>query len=197
MKFHTGTTEVAATFYPLKGNSMESGTADLIQVRTKTPIVAGPGDHFILRTPSPVRTIGGGRIIEAAERRLKGNRPGVMEDLHERAEAVLDDRRFVEYCVRRAESLAVDESALAVAHQNSPPPAAGNPRRTGRASKRSVSIPGGHYLHRQTAAEAAESIVELVRDFHAKSPERPGLPLEQLRKRCPSTRRFSRISSQA
>ncbi len=104
VKFHTGTSDVAAMFYPLKGNHMEGGAEGLIQVRTKTPFVAGPGDYFIIRTPSPVRTIGGGRIVEAVDRRLKGSRPGVYEDLQQRAEAVLDERRFVEYCVRRAES---------------------------------------------------------------------------------------------
>ena len=51
VKFHTGTSEVAAMFYPLRGNQMEGGAAGLIQVRTKTPVVAGPGDHFLLRTP--------------------------------------------------------------------------------------------------------------------------------------------------
>jgi selenocysteine-specific elongation factor len=184
VKFHTGTTEVAASFYPLKGNSMESGTSDLIQVRVKTPIVAGPGDHFILRTPSPVRTIGGGRIIEAADRRIKANRPGIMEELYERAEAVLDDRRFVEYCVRKAEMLAVDEAALAFRTKV--------PRRrlqeilaelVGQQKIRTIS--GGQYLHVQSAAEACDRIVELVREFHVQTPESPGLPLEQLRQKMP------------
>ena len=83
----------------------------LMQVRTKAPVVAGPGDHFILRTPSPVRTIGGGRIVEAVARRLKGSRPNVVEDLTARAEAIGDECRFVEYCVRRGESPAVSEPA--------------------------------------------------------------------------------------
>jgi selenocysteine-specific elongation factor len=185
VKFHTGTSEVAAMFYPLKGNFMESGTEDLIQIRTKTPIVAGPGDHFIVRTPSPVRTIGGGRIIEAVERRMKGNRPGVMEDLHERAEATLDEHRFVEYCIRRAESLAADEQSLAVRTKI--------PRSRLReilaelTEKQTILSPlGGIYLHRQTAAETAENILHHITQFHRQSPERPGLPWEQLRKSIPS-----------
>ncbi len=181
VKFHTGTTEVAASFYPLKGNFMESGTEDLIQVRAKTPIIAGPGDHFIVRTPSPVRTIGGGRIIEAVERRLKGNRPGVMEDLRERAAAVLDERRFVEYCVRRAELLAADEPALAV--RTKIPRARLREILAELAENQTLLSPqGGLYLHRQTAAEAAEYIIKQIGEFHRQSPERPGLPWEQLRK---------------
>ena len=74
VKFHTGTSDVAAMFYPLRGTHMEGGASGLIQIKTKTPMVAGPGDHFLLRTSSPVRTIGGGLIIEAIERRLKGSR---------------------------------------------------------------------------------------------------------------------------
>ncbi len=114
VKFHTGTSEVAAMFYPLQGNHMAGGDAGLIQIRTKSPVVAGPGDPFLLRTPSPVQTIGGGVIVEAVPRRLKGSRPNVCRDLEERAAAILDERRFVEYCVRNAESLAVRESAIAV-----------------------------------------------------------------------------------
>ncbi|MCC6127548.1 MAG: selenocysteine-specific translation elongation factor [Pirellulales bacterium] len=187
VKFHTGTTEVAASFYPLTGNFMESGTTDLVQLRTKTPIVAGPGDPFILRTPSPVRTIGGGRIVEAIERRMKGSRPGVMEDLRERAQAVPDDRRFVEYCVRRSESLAANESDLALRTKL--------PRLRLREilarlseEKTIFSLAGGLFVHRQTADEAAENLVEQIRRFHLQSPERPGIPWEDLRKSTPAPR---------
>jgi selenocysteine-specific elongation factor len=171
-------------FYPLHGNSMESGTEDLVQIRTKTPIIAGPGDYFILRTPSPVRTIGGGRIVESVERRLKGNRPGVMEDLRERADVVLDDRRFVEYCIRREKILAVDEAAIALRTKISK-------LRLRKiladlsAEQTIFSPQGGLFIHRKTADETAEDILHQIKAFHAQSPERPGLPWEQLRKSVP------------
>jgi selenocysteine-specific elongation factor len=41
------------------------------------------------------------------------------------------------------------------------------------------------YLHRETAAEAAARILGLVGDFHRRSPESPGLPVEQLRPTMP------------
>jgi selenocysteine-specific elongation factor len=181
VKFHTGTTDVAAMFYPLKGTHIEGGFEGLIQVRAKTPLVAGPGDYFILRTPSPVRTIGGGRIVEAVGRRLKGSQPHVYEDLRERADAVLDERRFVEYCVRRAESLTIGERAIAVRAKV----------RHDRLQKilldladRKTIIPlsAGLYIHHDTAAEVENKILDLVRDFHCQSPESPGLTAEQLRK---------------
>jgi selenocysteine-specific elongation factor len=184
VKFHTGTTEVAAMFYPLRGSAMEGGDEGLIQVRTKTPVVAGPGDHFLLRTPSPVRTIGGGRIVEAVDRRYKGSRPHVTEDLQSRAEAVLDERRFVEYCVHRGETPAVGESTLAFRTKIP----------VGRLQKilaelvdqQKLFVLGARlYVHRDTATDIGKKILALVEDFHRRSPESPGIAWEQLRQSLP------------
>ena len=128
VRFHTGTSDVAAMFYPLRGNRMEAGTTGLIQVKTKTPLVAGPGDHFLLRMSSPVRTIGGGLIVEGLPERVRGNRPAAHEDLEERCAAVSDERRFVEYCVRRAEGLATGAHRAGRARESSPCPPARDTR---------------------------------------------------------------------
>ncbi len=180
VRFHTGTSDVAASFYPLSGTSMESGQTGLIQVKTKTPVVAGPGDHFLLRTLSPVRTIGGGRIVEAIERRLKANRPELREDLQQRSEAILDPRQFVEYCVRRAEGLATTEVAVAV--RTKIPHARVQEILADLAGEKILfALTAKDYIHRNTAAEAGRKILELIADFHRQSPESPGLPPEQLR----------------
>ena len=181
VKFHTGTSDVAAMFYPLKGNHMEGGAEGLIQVRTKTPLVAGPGDYFIIRTPSPVRTIGGGRIVEAVDRRLKGSHPGVYEDLQQRAEAMPDERRFVEYCVRRARVAGRRRAGHCHTRQSAPRPPAKNSLGFGGAEDRLLPYPRGLYIHRDTAAEVENTILDLVADFHSQSPESPGIGNGQLR----------------
>jgi selenocysteine-specific elongation factor len=184
VRFHTGTSDVAAMFYPLSGSHFAGGQSGLMQVKTKTPIVAGPGDRFLLRTPSPVQTIGGGMIVEAVEGRVKAKRPEVQQDLQERAEVILDQGRFVEYCVRRAESLAVTDAAVATR--------AKIPRDRVRAiladlASRQVvfALPTKGYVHRDTAAETEQRILALVADFHRRSPESPGLLPEQLRQALP------------
>jgi selenocysteine-specific elongation factor len=163
---------------------MEGGTEGLIQVKTKTPVVAGPGDHFLLRTSSPVRTIGGGLIVEAVPQRLKGSRPAVYEDLQERAEALPDERRFVEYCVRRAESLAVGEPPLAV---RTKVPARRLQEILSDLVRRQtiLSLGAGLYFHRDTEKEAEQRFLEFVGGFHRQAPESPGPPAEQLRQSMP------------
>ena len=184
VKFHTGTSDVAAMFYPIKGSHMEGGAEGLIQVRTKTPLVAGPGDYFILRTPSPVRTIGGGRIVEAVDRRLKGSIPRVYEDLQERAEAVFDELKFVEYYIRRAETPAIGEQAVSIRTKV--------PRERLQTvlldlARQKIILPlaAGLYIHHDTAGEIEKRILDLVRNYHRQSPESPGLTIEQLRQSLP------------
>jgi selenocysteine-specific elongation factor len=180
VKFHTGTSEVTASVYSMQEDRLAAGGEYLVQIRTNSPVVAGPGDHFILRTLSPVRTVGGGTIIEGLDGRLKRNRPQVVEDLRQRAEAVADESRFVEYCIRKAPLLAAGEEELAVR--------AKVPR--GRLSRILAELMGRKvvaaltpslYVHRDTAAEASARLIELVAQFHRESPESPGIPLEQLR----------------
>jgi selenocysteine-specific elongation factor len=181
VKFHTGTSEVTAAVYPMHGDRMEPGGEYLVQVRTKTPVVAGPGDHFILRTLSPARTVGGGMIIESLQRRLKRNCPNVHEDLQQAADAVPDESRFVEYCVRKAPSLAAGEADLAIRAK------VPRDRLPGILAelvdrKRILALSPTLYIHSDTAAEVSTRLLDLTADFHRQKPESLGITLEDLRK---------------
>ncbi len=109
LKFHTGTSEVTANVYLLEDNHATAGQECLAQFYTKTPLVAGPGDHFIIRSLSPVRTIGGGVIVEGVERKLKRTAPGLVDDVRQRCDAIADTSRFIEYAVRKAPRHAASE----------------------------------------------------------------------------------------
>ncbi len=184
VKFHTGASEVNAACYLLEAGEVRGGCECFVQLRTKRPIVAGPGDPFLIRTFGPVQTVGGGIILEATDRRLKRKRPGALEDLHQRAAAVGDDARFVDYALRTAAGLAVAEADLA--------------RRTkilrGRlkeildrmiAAGDVLALGTGVYLHRAAAAEAGKTLLAQLAQFHRDSPESPGMTFDQLRQACP------------
>ncbi|MCU0873373.1 MAG: selenocysteine-specific translation elongation factor [Pirellulaceae bacterium] len=180
VKFHTGTTEVNAAVYSLEEGELREPGEYLIQVRTQTPIVAGPGDHFILRSLSPTQTIGGGTIVEAVSRRLKRTRPMLREELQRRANAVPDDARFVEYCIRTAPSLTVDEAQLAIRAKVLPGRLQEILAQLTRARKL-VGMSAGRYMHRDTAAEACARVLEIVEQSHTDAPESPGMTWEQLK----------------
>jgi len=183
IKFHTGTSELPATVYLMQGDRIQAGEQGFVQVKLSIPLIAGPGDRFIIRTLSPVQTVGGGTIIEAVPRRLKRNLPGIHQDLRERAAAVGQDERRVEHCVRKAEALAVTELDLAFC--------AKVPLNRVRdilagliAEDKVVDLAGGLYMHRETRDRTSQRILSSVAEYHRTAPESPGPAFEQLRQAC-------------
>jgi selenocysteine-specific elongation factor len=178
VKFHTGTSETPASVYLFQENALKAGGQCLIQVRLNDPVVAGPRDHFILRSLSPTRTIGGGIIVEALERRLKRTDPGVLADIAERARAVVTPRDFVEYCIRNAESGAADEKQLS--QRTKIPPAELTSLLTELTGNGCVlSLGGKSYMHADTAGRVRQHLFDVLHAFHQRRPESPGISREQ------------------
>ncbi len=180
VRFHTGTSDVSATLYFLDREEPRAGSEHTIQVRVHRPVVAGPGDAFILRALSPVRTVGGGTIIEAEERRLNRNRPGLLDDLAARHAAVGQDAAFVEYSVRHAPKLVIGEVEIARRAKVLRPRLQEVLGELIRGQK-VLAAGGALYLHRQTADEAGSALCRLLTEHHRQSPESPGMTIEQVR----------------
>jgi selenocysteine-specific elongation factor len=183
VKFHTGTSEVNATLYLFQPGELRGNSTQIVQFRTKRPIVAGPGDPFILRSFSPARTIGGGTIIEALERRLKRNRPGAADELAAAAAAVSDDAQFVEYAIRTAPLLAISKADLTRRTKTLPPRLEAILARLVREEKVSA-LAMDLYLHSATAADAGDRLLAQLADYHRREPESPGMTWEQLGQAC-------------
>lgn len=65
VRFLHGTRETLGRVYPLSGDSIEPGEARAVQLRLEAEPTCAPGDRFVLRSYSPVTTIGGGTIVDA------------------------------------------------------------------------------------------------------------------------------------
>jgi selenocysteine-specific elongation factor len=81
IKFHVGTSELVGHLHLLDRFRIEAGEQAICEVLLEEPVVAGIGDHFILRLPSPAITLGGGRIIKREPEILPRNDAAVMESL--------------------------------------------------------------------------------------------------------------------
>tara|TARA_B100000029_G_scaffold498903_1_gene568475 strand:- start:351 stop:2225 length:1875 start_codon:yes stop_codon:yes gene_type:complete len=64
IRVHLGTQEVIARIALTKGKVLNQGDSVSALLRLENPIIAAYGDKFIIRTFSPVMTIGGGKVIE-------------------------------------------------------------------------------------------------------------------------------------
>jgi len=96
VRFHTGTSETISRIVLPDREELEPGGETYAQVIPETQVVTMSGDRFVIRSYSPVTTIGGGEITDPlAKKRRKHADPGEAERLHrgtgeEKTEIILE-----------------------------------------------------------------------------------------------------------
>ena len=80
---HMGTAKITARVALLDRDEMKPGESVLAQFHLDSPLVAHRQDRFIVRSYSPMTTIGGGQVIDPAPVKHKRFRDDVMQALKE------------------------------------------------------------------------------------------------------------------
>ncbi|MHC4725308.1 MAG: SelB domain-containing protein, partial [Planctomycetota bacterium] len=150
------------------------------QIKLSEPITAGPRDRFILRSMSPVRTIGGGMIIEEISNKLKRRKEGIL-DAQIRARASLNNQSFIEYCVQNEEGFTVRTEQLCHRVKLTP-----------EFLKRYLSklikdgkvkqLSSNSYIHSNVIAKIKQELLRIVSQFHKEHPESLGISYNELLK---------------
>lgn len=73
--FHHGGRELPARVYFLDRDELEPGATCVCQVRFGEPLVGVCGDHLVLRSFSPLRTVAGGRLVNPLAGKIKRRSP--------------------------------------------------------------------------------------------------------------------------
>ncbi|MBA3639483.1 MAG: selenocysteine-specific translation elongation factor [Acidobacteriota bacterium] len=81
IRFHVGTTELIGHLVLLGQDTLEPGATSFARIRLERPAFALPGDRFIVRQYSPMTTIGGGEILDAAPPRRRRSDPSLVTRL--------------------------------------------------------------------------------------------------------------------
>ncbi len=76
-----GTVEVPVEAILLDADALQPGATGWAQLYAASPLVAVPGDHFILRRPAPAATVAGGLIVDVTPRRHRRHDARVLADL--------------------------------------------------------------------------------------------------------------------
>ena len=193
VRLHTGTIEIMTRIVLLDADEITPGETAFAQLLLAEEDVVVAGDHFVLRSYSPVTTIGGGRILDPLPGKHKRKNEKVRDDLQildggtlpERIAVILDRSGFGGIPIR---SLAF---------------------RLGAHVKKIRDAIEGLFSSRQaillssddgTAVSAAwhkqleELITRALSDYHRKNPLKGGISKEELKAGLPaavSTRLFN------
>jgi selenocysteine-specific elongation factor len=81
VRFHQGTSEIMARIHLLEDKSLEPGGETFAQLVLEGKTLCLPGDHFIIRSYSPITTIGGGIILDNLPSRHHGRKVSIVERL--------------------------------------------------------------------------------------------------------------------
>lgn len=110
IRFHVGTTELMGYVVLLGQDALEPGGSGFARVRLEKPAFALPGDRFIIRQYSPMTTLGGGEILDAAPPRGRRSDPVLVDRLRVFKTGSLPDR--IRRLVAEAGTATLDETAV-------------------------------------------------------------------------------------
>ncbi len=172
--FHLGTAEALGRVVLLDREALVPGEDALVQMRLESPVVAEAGDRFVIRSYSPVTTIGGGRVIAATPGRHARMKDDILGAL-----AVLEHGTAEEVLVQEAHRAGV-EGARAADLAGKQGDAASETLAALVADGRLVRV-GDRLLTPERHAELRGRAETLLEAFSAASPLVWGMSAEELR----------------
>ncbi|MFW5901871.1 MAG: selenocysteine-specific translation elongation factor, partial [Thermodesulfobacteriota bacterium] len=184
VRLHTGTSEIACNVILLDREDLIAGEQAIVQLRLDEPVVCVRDDRFVLRSYSPVRTLGGGRILNPVPRKHKRYRTQAVE----RLQTLLTDdpETLINFHLQEAGYTELSLADLSIMTNLS-------------ANRLESAIQGllsrqiliqtdkepKHYIHQETLEHFKTQAVEQLSRYHRKHPLKTGMPKGELKSKFP------------
>jgi selenocysteine-specific elongation factor len=185
VRFHAGTSEITAVAVLLDRDELAPGADAKIQMRLDTPVTLVRDDRFVLRSYSPVRTVGGGYVLNPMAQKHKRNKPGLTDRLNALAEATPE--QMVAQNIQEAGFGACSFGDLLIM-TNLSEKHLDRLLQTMMSQKSAIQIDKEkrRYVHRSTFEDLEKAVQSRLSDYHRKHPLKPGMPKEELKSKLPS-----------
>ena len=184
VRFHTGTSEEMGYLILLDQEELPPGQTVVAQLRLDSPVAIVKDDSFVVRSYSPVRTIGGGQVLNPIPQKHKRLRQDVVEGLQHLADD--DPEAICSQHIRQAGYRGVSFSHLKImtnltdkqldtALQNL-------------LSKKTITQTDKEnriFLHQTTFDKIIQSTAEYLGSYHSGNPLKAGMSKEELKSKFP------------
>ncbi|MCZ7607363.1 MAG: selenocysteine-specific translation elongation factor [Planctomycetota bacterium] len=177
VKFHVGTSELVAHLQLLDRTLLNPGETCVCEIMLEDPVVAGIGDHFIIRQPSPAVTLGGGRIVRRESAKLPRNDDALLETLTAWAEAADDPARRVELAALDAGPGGINRERMIPATELTRESVNEIAGRLIAENVLSEFGPGKALVHREAWPRAQARLVEILSRHHDAHPAQLGMKI--------------------
>lgn len=180
VRVYIGTAEVLARLTLLEADTIEPGESGWAQLRLEEPLVAARGDRCVLRFYSPMATIGGGAILDAAPAKHRRFDDAVLKNLALKEKGTPDE--LVDEAFQRVPLTGAP--AADVARELGMPPSVLDPLVAALIEQgRLERVDGLRIAHRHRLEAGEHSLLTVMEEFHSGQPMRAGMSREELRSR--------------
>lgn len=185
VRFHTGTSEIMGMVILLDREELAAGETLAVQMHLDTPVTLVKDDRYVVRSYSPVRTIGGGHILDPMPPKHKRNRPEVLEHLTALTcaapEQVVDMQIAIAGYGGR---IGRDLSILT----NLPEKQLDKIMQSLMSQQRVLQIDRDKrlFVHRKVFDDLRTELRQQLTAYHAANPLKPGMPKEELKSKLPA-----------
>jgi len=183
IRFHHGTSEIIGRVLLLDREELSPGEETYVQFYLERPLVALPKDYYVIRSYSPILTIGGGQLLEITTRKVRSkNRQEIKEHL-----GLLDrgeDAQIVEYHILQAGGEGLRPADLLPRTHLSLEQLR---ELFGELAKKKiltrVSAEEERFIHQTAYQSLKDQLMRQLDDFHTKFPLKLGVQKEELKSR--------------
>jgi selenocysteine-specific elongation factor len=184
VRFHSGTNEILGRVVLLEGEDLKPGDSQFCQLRLEELVALLPGDLAVVRSYSPVHTIGGAQVLNVIPIKHKRLNPEVLSQL--KIFETGSDAEKVALQVRLAGPMGMSRSELGRAL---PVPAKKLDDLLKDLLSQRILIQWDKenriLIHQEEYGKLTQAVENLLKEYHKANPLKPGLLKEELKSRLP------------
>jgi len=180
VRFHSGTSEILGIIILLDREELQPGEKVCVQIRLDTPVCCLKNDKYVIRSYSPVRTIGGGRILNPVAQKHKLFDKNIVEGL---AGLIKDDlEQDISFFVAQGKFSGISFKELRVM-TNARDKKLESTIQKMLARKEIVQTNKERqiYVHGSVFEKFTNILMDKLKDYHGANPLKEGMPTEELK----------------
>ncbi len=184
VRLHTGTSELPCNVILLDRETLAPGETAIVQLRLENPVACVKDDRFVIRSYSPVRTLGGGRILNPIPNKHKRFKDEINADLRTLANA--DEETVILLNAKEAGYAEISYAELPIVTNM-----------TGKQLDKNLQLllskqiliqtdkENKRYIHKNTYETFVSTVVDLLTQYHSAHPLKSGMPKGELKSKFP------------
>ena len=185
IRFHAGTSEIMGNLILLEHEELAPGETTVAQIRLDTPLTLVRDDRFVIRSYSPVRTIGGGFVLNPIPQKHKRFKAPVIEGLKGLIRCAPEE--MILYHVKESDYAGLSLADLKIM-SNLPDKSLQTAIQSLLSSKKLIQADKENtiYIHQEIFEILRNEAVSYLKTYHQANPLKVGMPKEELKSRLPS-----------